>query len=148
MVEWPSNRPRIQGLRSQEFIKGLTYHPTEMFWSSHRDSNADSGIRSPTVCPLAYGSEMVGEVGLEPTTAFGMMVYQTIVLNQLHHSPMKRKRSDLNTSSDASFLRTPQNPLLLTFKLLKILRTEYTGNRQSVWKGEKELNLLSVRLQA
>ena len=108
MVEWPSNRPRIQGLRSQEFINGLTYHPTEMFWSSHRDSNADSGIRSPTVCPLAYGSEMVGEVGLEPTTAFSMMVYQTIVLNQLHHSPIKRKRSDLNTSSDASFLRTPQ----------------------------------------
>lgn len=148
MVEWPSNRPRIQGLRSQEFIKGLTYHPTEMFWSSGRDSNSDLRIRSPQVYPVSLSLEMVGEVGLEPTTAFGMMVYQTIVLNQLHHSPIERRRSDLNTSSDASFLRTPQNPLLLISKLLKILRTEHTSNRQSVWKGEKELDLLSARLPA
>lgn len=93
VAEQSSSDPRLAKPRFSvnNHLKELNYHPTEMFWSSHRDSNADSGIRSPTVCPLAYGSEMVGEVGLEPTTAFGMMVYQTIVLNQLHHSPMKRK---------------------------------------------------------
>ena len=58
--------------------------------------------------PRPFLVKLVGEVGFEPTTAFGMMVYQTIVLNQLHHSPIERRRSDLNTSSDASFLHTPQ----------------------------------------